>query len=359
MNLLQEAREQAASRQRPRYFSVQVQLLHECNLACAHCYDALHPSLRMPGTVEMLNRIDAIYTFGKRLGVSPDIHLSGGEPTVRKDIVQLVDRIFDRHDGDALLFTNGTRWTPQLARDLRSTGLHWVQISLEGPEPLTDAVRGKGVYGKAIQTLHLLLDLGFRVTVSITLTRDNVTAIPAFVAELDPLGLHFHLREVFALGNGANLIGLSQSQRRTFYDWAVHYAGESSVGVEDPVHCSVDPKFARTQSGCVAGRNHLCIDVDGSVHPCRPLRHAVGHVRDLDRAWHHPDMVQMRDRQYSGDCGRCTLRWHCGGCRVHARDEGDLFGSDPRCFAKDSDVLLPQWAGKMLLGAERLAKRLR
>ncbi len=359
MQWLAEAREQAHAREQPRYFSVQMQLLHECNLVCAHCYDAQHPTLRMPDTLEVSRWLDNVFAFGRAIGVRPDIHLSGGEPTVRRDLVRIVAEIFQKHQGDALLFTNGTRWTADLASSLHAQGLRWVQVSLEGPRAQTDSVRGPGVFDQAMATLNTLANQGFSLTISVTVTRANVSVLPAFVAEMDGLGVHFHLREVFGIGNGQNVLGLTPTQRREFYDWAINYEGECTVGIEDPIHCSVAPAFAKTQTGCAAGRNHFCVDVDGSVHPCRPLRRKVGDVNDLASAWNHPDMQRFRHRDLGGDCGRCTLRWHCGGCRVHAATQGDVFGQDSRCFARQSDVLLDPASGRLLLAAERLARRAR
>ncbi len=323
------------------YFSVQLQLLHECNLRCAHCYDASHPSMRMPATEEMKRRLDLIYAFGAAKGVVPDIHLSGGEPTVRPDLVELVDYIFNTKGGDALLFSNGTRWTEPLARDLHRAGLRFVQISLEGPQAHTDRIRGEGVFEKATATLRMLQGMGFRLTVSLTITAQNHPSLRAFVEELDPMGLHFHLREVFPIGAGARLLQISPEERRALHEWAVHYEGESSVGLEDPIHCAVDPRYAEERRGCVAGRNHFCVDVDGSVYPCRPLAYKVGHVDDLMGAWRSPEMLRIRRRDYGGQCGRCQLKANCGGCRVHAQLGGDLFGEDARCSAPEMGLVRP------------------
>lgn len=321
------------------YFSVQMHLLHECNLKCAHCYDAHHPALGMPSTAEIKRRLDAIYAFGAAEGVVPDMHLSGGEPTVRKDLVEIVDHIFGPKGGDALLFTNGTRWTKRLAADLYLAGLRFVQISLEGPRAFTDGIRGAGVYDRAMDTLGMLRGMGFRLTVSTTVTALNYPVLQAFVEELDPLGIHFHLREVFPVGAGADLLQITADQRRAFSRWAIAYDGASSIGIEDPVHCSVDPRYAADRRGCVAARNHFAVDVDGSIYPCRVLAHRVGHVNYLRAAWYHPDMVRIRNREFTGQCGRCELKANCGGCRVHARLNGDLFGEDTRCFAQEQGLI--------------------
>ncbi len=342
----------------PDYFSVQMHLLHACNLTCAHCYDSAHPSLVMPPTAEILRRIDNIYALGHQLGVVPDIHLSGGEPTLRRDLVQLVAHIVQTHEGDALLFTNGTRLSRALAQQLWDAGLRFVQISLEGPQPQNDAVRGDGAFAKALATLHMLAELGFRLTVSITVTARNFPSLFDFVASLDALALHFHIREVFAVGAGADLQAITPQQRRQLADWAIAWQGQSTVGVEDPVHCSAAPAYARTQAGCVAGRNHFCVDVDGAVYPCRPLGYRVGHIDDLPAMWHGDVMTRLRHRQLNGQCGQCQLRHNCGGCRVHALAAGDLFGADTRCFAAETGQLMTPLQTRVFRASQELGWRL-
>ena len=96
-----------------------------------------------------------------------------------------------------------------------------------------------------------------------------------------------------------------------------------------------------------AGRNHFCIDVDGAVFPCRPLGYRVGHVDDLPGMWFGEVMTRLRHRALDGQCGRCQLRHHCGGCRVHALAAGNLFGEDTRCFASESGQLMTPLQGKV------------
>ncbi|MBI2391209.1 MAG: radical SAM protein [Deltaproteobacteria bacterium] len=339
------------------YMSVQLQLLEACNLKCTHCYTGDPAPERMPGTAEVKRRIDAIYAFGRRHGFEPDIHLSGGEPTLRKDLVEIIEHIFQVHEGDALLFTNGTRFPLELARKLYDAGLRFVQISLEGPEPLNDAVRGEGVYAAALTTLRMLRELGFRCTVSITITSANHAHLASFVESLDDLELHFHMREVFPMGRGAELLGLTSEQRRALSHWAISYDGRSTVGLEDPTHCSVSPVYARDRRGCVAGRNHFCVDVDGSVQPCKPFGLKVGHVNDLEEMWRSPELVRMRARDYGGQCGRCEIKANCGGCRVYPWLAGDPFGEDTRCFAAEHDLVRSPLEANTIRLVERVGRR--
>lgn len=337
----------------PDYMVVQLQLLDACNLKCSHCYNADAAASLGPSTAEVKSRLDAIFAFARRNGFEPDIHLSGGEPTLRKDLVEIVEHVISS-EGDGLLFTNGTCWTEQLAQSLYGAGLRYVQVSLEGPEPLTNEVRGPGVFGQAMQTLGMLGQMGFRCTVSITLTARNFDPLFGFVEQLDAqLGpLHFHLREVFPLGAGSALMGLDAEQRRALYEWAVKWSGNSTVGLEDPAHCSVDRHYAEKRRGCVAGRMHFCVEVDGSVQPCRPLPLVVGTVDDLDAAWSSPVMERIRAREFGGRCGRCEIAHNCGGCRVYPFLDGDVFGEDRRCFAPQQGLVRTPTEA-MAIGAAR------
>ncbi len=338
------------------YFSVQLQLLEACNLRCAHCYNADPPPTRNPSTAELLRRIDAIYDLGAELGVVPDMHLSGGEPTLRRDLVEIVSYVMNDKAGDSLLFTNGTRWTEKLASELWDAGLRFVQVSLEGPEDFNDAIRGQGVYVDAMDTVRMLGARGYRVTISITVTAHNFPILRDFVTGLDPLALHFHMREVLPLGAGAALPSLTPAQRKELAHWVIGWSGQSTLGLEDPTHCSVSRAYAHTRRGCVAGRNHFCVDVDGVVYPCRPLRLAVGHVSDLRAAWNSPELARRRARDFGGQGGRCEIRASCRGCRVHALADGDPFGEDTRCFAPELGLVRDPLEARAIALAERAGR---
>ncbi len=338
------------------YMSVQLQLLHACNLKCAHCYDEQAFKVRQPSTSEMLRRIDAIYEFADRRGFAADIHLSGGEPTLRRDLLQIVRHIFDEHDGDALLFSNGTKWTREGARKLRSAGLRYVQVSLEGPKHQTNEIRGDGVFQKAMTTLKMLREEDFRRTISVTVTSRNFPGLFDFVESLDSEDVHFHLREVFPIGSGSQLLGLTHAQRRQLAEWVIGWSGKSSLGLEDPVHCSASRDYARSMRGCVAGRNHFCVDVDGSVFPCRPLEYPVGTVDDLEAAWTSPTMQSIREQDFEGQCGRCQIKSNCGGCRVHALLDGNILGEDRRCFAPEEGLVYSPFEAQALRAAERVGE---
>ncbi len=109
-----------------------------CNLRCVHCYS--HSADRdYPGELSFANGkalIDDLADFG-----SPVVLFSGGEPLVRRDILDLIRHAVGR-GMRAVLSTNGTLISGTIAVKLKDIGLSYVGISLDGLERVHDAFRG-------------------------------------------------------------------------------------------------------------------------------------------------------------------------------------------------------------------------
>ena len=83
------------------------------------------------------------------------IFISGGEPLVRKDIVEVV-KILKQISPLICINTNATLINEELLNQLIDAGLNYIQVSLDGIEEMHDAVRGKGMYKKTMENLKLI-----------------------------------------------------------------------------------------------------------------------------------------------------------------------------------------------------------
>src|SRR3970282_2079673 len=144
-------------------------LVRRCNLACMHCY-SISADIDFPGeldTAEVLRVMDDLKAFGV-----PALILSGGEPLLRKDIFDIADRAKALGFYTALS-TNGTLIDLPLAMRIRDTGFHYLGISLDGLEATHDKFRRQaGAFAKSLQALRLCRDMGVKVGVRFTLTRE-------------------------------------------------------------------------------------------------------------------------------------------------------------------------------------------
>jgi GTP 3',8-cyclase len=115
--------------------SLRVSVTDRCNLRCQYCMPE-NDYLWLPReellTFEEITRLVGFFTD---LGVG-DIHLTGGEPLLRRDLPQLI-RLLARNPQlkDLALTTNGILLAEQ-AQALRDAGLHRITVSLDTLQPL-------------------------------------------------------------------------------------------------------------------------------------------------------------------------------------------------------------------------------
>src|SRR6201992_2620226 len=146
------------------------ELTYACNLACVHCLSSSgRRDPRELSTDECKRVIDEL----ERMQVFY-VNIGGGEPTVRRDFLELVDYGVAHHVG-VKFSTNGVKITPEIAARLAGTDYVDVQISLDGATAeVNDAVRGPGSYATALRAMGHLADAGFRgFKISVVVTRQN------------------------------------------------------------------------------------------------------------------------------------------------------------------------------------------
>ena len=106
--------------------SLRITLTNRCNVDCLYC----HHDGMVKSSEEMTS--DEVYTIckiAKKIGVRK-IRLSGGEPLLKKDIVETVEKIASLDFKDISLTTNGIL-LDNYAEDLKNAGLDRVNVSLD------------------------------------------------------------------------------------------------------------------------------------------------------------------------------------------------------------------------------------
>lgn len=106
--------------------SLRITLTNRCNVNCVYCHHDGMVSSKQEMTADELYTICKI---AKNLGVKK-IRLSGGEPLIRKDIVEIVEKISSLGFKDISMTTNGTL-LEKYAQGLKDAGLDRVNVSLD------------------------------------------------------------------------------------------------------------------------------------------------------------------------------------------------------------------------------------
>jgi len=134
-----------------------------------------------------------VFREARALGVL-QLGLSGGEPTLRPDLEELVRTAHDLGLYSSLI-TSAYRLTRERLAGLKQAGLDHVQISVQGADAeLSDEIAGTTSYDDKIAAYHYTRELGFPLTVNVVLHRRN---------------LH-QVRELIHLAESLNASGLEQ-----------------------------------------------------------------------------------------------------------------------------------------------------
>jgi AdoMet-dependent heme synthase len=370
-----------------RPYVVSWNLTYRCNLACEHCYLDAGPKPLVGtqnfadrtelGTDECFAVIDQLAAFAPECVTI----LTGGEPLLRRDILQIVRRAADRGLW-VVVGTNGVRITENVARHLAEAGARGLSLSLDALDPERhDRFRMvRGAWQNTVEGAEILNRTGLPFIVQTTAGAHNVgelEAIADFAYErlaakvwnlyfLVPTGRGQFVSDMTPAQYDGVLASLYQIQRK--YDrkmlvnakCAPHYIKtvlEKASGRRDrSEHAdagsvasplageSAGPWSAsspiRTYSGgaggCPAGTHYMGIRPNGDVTPCPYLPVFAGSLRSarLEDLWTASDLFRDIRRRASlgGRCGECEMNAHCGGCRARAYGmTGDLMAEDPLC----------------------------
>ena len=336
-------------------FLIQWHLTERCNLHCRHCYQSggQEEELSRAEQRDLLEEIAEMLTGWEAshgIRFAPSFNITGGEPLLASDLFTVMEEIAAAGYDQSLL-TNSTLVTAETAARLAALGVAGVQVSIEGPEEIHDAIRGEGSFAAALTGVRFLLESGLQVTLNATLSRLNAPYLNSMLALAASLGVQrLGLTRLVPYGHGRDIAAemLTPAEVRRLYETAFAAARPGlRIVTGDPVAAGLSGTPDRDRStgpcgGCAAGVSGLTIMADGTIFPCRRLAVPIGNVRhdSLREVWATSEVLARLRQQhlYSGKCATCA-RWNvCRGCRgiahAHSMLQGaaDYLAEDPQCF---------------------------
>jgi pyrroloquinoline quinone biosynthesis protein E len=329
------------------------ELSYRCPLECLYCSNPLDfASSSELSTEEWI----AAFRSAAALGVV-QLHLSGGEPTVRKDLEALV-RAARGLDLYTNLITGGTLLDEGALSKLKSAGLDHVQLSLqslhaETAVAIAGRAAGGGAVARKIELARTVRRLGLPLTLNVVLHRLNLGEVPALIALA---------REV-----GADRLELANTQ---YYAWALENRAllmpsrseldQAEAAVRAAVaEGGLEIAFVRADyffdepKACMGGwaRSYVLLTPSGEVLPCHAARAIPGlefenvRQRPLEQIWASSSALEaFRGEGWMQEpCKSCERRAiDFGGCRCQAfLLAGDAAATDPACkLSPQHDVVL-------------------
>jgi PqqA peptide cyclase len=327
----------------PAPLGLLAELTHRCPLGCPYCSNPLaleprHDELDAAEWARVFNEAAA-------LGVL-QVHLSGGEPAARRDLVEIVAAAHAANLYSNLI-TSAIGLTAETLARLADAGLDHVQISIQdSDEQSADMIAGyKSAFARKRALAAEVVRLGPSLTINIVVHRANIARIGQMVD--------------MALAVGASRVEIAHVQ---YYGWALKNRAALMPSREQVeaalqqverlreqhrgrivIDAVVPDYYAHYPKPCVGGwgRRSLNVTPSGKVLPCHAAETIPGlqfwNVRELALAdiWRDsPAFNAFRGTDWMREpCRSCERRERdFGGCRCQAfLIAGDARAADPVC----------------------------
>ena len=338
-----------------------------CNFRCRHCYmDAPDAALGELSTEEAFDLIDQMAECGVQ-----NVDITGGEPFVRKDFWQLVDRILSRKMVINQVYTNGWLLDDSILDKFESRGLKpEFSISFDGVG-WHDWMRGiPGAEEAALRAFGLCKKRGFYATASVCIHRGNVSSLPQTIEALRTVGVteaktsNVDMTDLWRCHSEGNAMTQQEYMDAmipyiTWYYEAgrpiedLEFGGIARLRKDAPGELS-----ARYYDGteacmdcylCGATRKSCYITPEGRLLPCMPMTASpeqskfprvqdIGLQKGLSDSY-YMQFVNGRVKDLfaaNQECAGCSYRYKCGGgCRAAA-----LTGADHDLMGCDRDMCM-------------------
>ena len=326
-----------------RPYALLAELTHRCPLQCPYCSNPL--GLERAANELTTDEWRRVIAEAAEMGVL-QIHFSGGEPTARRDLTELV-----KHATEVGLYSNlitaGVLLDAARLEALVGAGLEHVQLSFQDSEAASaDRIGGyRGGHAKKLEVAKLVRAAGLPLTLNLVVHRQNLP----------------HLEDLLdmAVALDAQRVEIAHVQ---YYGWALKNRAalmpsraqldEATETVEAArrrlkgvlvIDYVVPDYYARRPKSCMGGwgRQFLNISPMGKVLPCHAAETIAGFTfdsvreRSLADIWANSEAFnRFRGTDWMPEpcrsCDRREIDW--GGCRCQAFAlTGDAAATDPAC----------------------------
>ncbi|HEY6461207.1 MAG TPA: radical SAM protein [Polyangiaceae bacterium] len=343
------------------------ELTMKCDQPCQHCGSragrARDDELR---TDEILEVARGLVRLGTR-----EVTLIGGEAYLRPDLVEIV-RALAGSGIRVTMQTGGRAFTLERARTLRDAGLDALGVSVDGPGPIHDRIRGNlGSHHAAIQALKNAGAVGMVLAANTQVNRLTADHLIETARELRSLGVEAWQPQLTGpMGRAAehpewilepwrivqviDTLAAIQEEAIREHKGGVPFnvACNNNIGYFGPHEQILRSRPGDVEThwrGCAAGTYVLGIESDGTVKGCPTLpteEYAGGNVRELavDALWKESRVLRFaRDRKGTdelwGFCKTCYYADVCqAGCAWTTHVTLGRRGNNPFCYHRVTEL---------------------
>ncbi|HEV8660798.1 MAG TPA: radical SAM protein [Thermoanaerobaculia bacterium] len=325
------------------------EITRRCELECRHCAKRAD-GRRAPS--DELSTYEAYKTVDQIVSLKPArLIISGGDPLMRGDLLQLVDYAQRRGVAPAVVLSPTSNLTAESIAMLGRNGVARLIFSIDGSTPQSHDSRS-GVSGAFAATVKAIgwagqASIPIEINSMVTLTTD-LAAIADLISDFDVKAWNVHFLVSAGPSRKLEIITADEAERAFEILATIQERKPFRIRTVEAPHYrrfllqryqSLWPDFATDFSEEIAEcaiDDVVFIGANGAVRPSEFLPIAAGNLRfrSLFGIVRASDLfVAYRDRSnLTGKCAQCEFRKACGGSRARAwATTGFLFSSDPLC----------------------------
>ncbi len=329
-----------------------LELTHRCPLQCPYCSNplALERAAGELDTATWLRVLDEAAALGVL-----QVHFSGGEPTARRDLPELVKRAAERQLYSNLITSGVLLDAGSLAR-LAEAGLDHVQLSFQDAQAAgANRIGGyAGGHEKKLAVAGLIRAAGLPLTANFVVHRQNLDRLGEMIALAEQLGAgRIEVAHVQYYGwSLVNRAALMPTRAQLDAATATVQAARIRLRGTMVIDYVVPDYYASEPKGCMGGwgRRFLNVSPAGRVLPCHAAETLPGfdwpNIREtsLRAIWERSEAFgRYRGTAWMPEpcrsCDRREIDW--GGCRCQAFAlTGDAGRTDPACALSPDHAIM-------------------
>ncbi len=307
----------------------EIAITYRCNNKCRFCY--AYSPYRESGemTTEQIKRVIDIIVDDAHV---PSLSFTGGEPTLREDLFELIAH--GRERGLRVnLITNGRRCADKkFVQSLVDAGLNSSQVSIEGPDAEThDYIVGiPGAFDQTVQGIKNLKDTDIYTHCNTTICSPNVDRLEELVDfHADELGMtYFSMNMVIYTGTAAKLrdeLQITFSEIGDIVRRVKKRANKKGIQfvwyAPTPV-CLFNPiAHGLGAKHCAACDGLISVDAEGGLLPCSSFSEPVGNLLEegFEKVWYNRASKFWRAKDFAPEgCKSCEHYKYCyGACPLY------------------------------------------
>ena len=298
-------------------YRMDLALTYKCSNDCVHCYNETKQKNELQ-TNEWKTVLNKIWKVG-----IPHIVFTGGEPTLRDDLPELIAHAEDTGQITGMN-TNGRKLKDKkYLTKLLDAGLDHVQITLSShiKEIHEKITKAKGSYEETVQAIKNCVDADIYLVTNTTIMEENKDTVLETISFLRDLGVkHIAVNSLIRSGKGKNAKGLDIEELTGILQKGRdmgRFSGFEFRWYSPTPYCKLDPMaLGLGLKQCSACRLNMAVEPDGNVIPCQSYYESLGNIlkdkwKDI---WGHKLCEDIRNREkMPKECKGCDQFGVCGG----------------------------------------------